>query len=343
MKRAIVLSGGGAKGAYQIGVWKALKKLHLSYQIVTGTSVGALNGAFFVQKSYLRARYVWKNMDFSLLFEEEELEKYHHITTMKDLILMFGTSIFKGGIEVEKLKKLIDHHLKTKRFFHSSIDFGMITYNFTKMKPLILKKEEIAPEKLKNYVMASASCYPFFKMMKINDEDYIDGGFYDNLPINLAIDLGADEIIAINLEAPGVIRKVKNKDIPITEIKPRCDIGNFLNFEKEQSLRGMKLGYYDTMKTFKKLEGDYFTFKRGTLKKERKKYLEQFIEGHTCFLKENNLKTVLLSKRFFGFQKDREGPIFEECMERAGKIFDLDPTVLYRGKNWKKEWKKKNF
>ena len=48
MKRAIVLSGGGAKGAYQIGVWKALRKLKLNYSIVTGTSVGALNGAFFV-------------------------------------------------------------------------------------------------------------------------------------------------------------------------------------------------------------------------------------------------------------------------------------------------------
>ena len=46
MKRAIVLSGGGSKGSYQIGVWKALRKLKIDYQIVTGTSVGALNGGF---------------------------------------------------------------------------------------------------------------------------------------------------------------------------------------------------------------------------------------------------------------------------------------------------------
>ena len=44
--RAVVLSGGGSKGAYEIGVWKALRKLHISYDIVTGTSVGALNAAF---------------------------------------------------------------------------------------------------------------------------------------------------------------------------------------------------------------------------------------------------------------------------------------------------------
>ncbi len=51
-KRAVVLSGGGAKGAYQVGVWKALRKLHYSYQIVTGTSVGALNGMLMVQHDY---------------------------------------------------------------------------------------------------------------------------------------------------------------------------------------------------------------------------------------------------------------------------------------------------
>ena len=59
--KAIVLSGGGAKGAYQIGVWKALRKLHYQYDIVTGTSVGALNGAFFVQGNYKEALWMWEN------------------------------------------------------------------------------------------------------------------------------------------------------------------------------------------------------------------------------------------------------------------------------------------
>lgn len=45
MKLGVVLSGGGSKGAYEIGVWKALRKLNVKYDIVTGTSVGALNAA----------------------------------------------------------------------------------------------------------------------------------------------------------------------------------------------------------------------------------------------------------------------------------------------------------
>ena len=53
--RAIVLSGGGSKGSYQIGVWKALRKLKIDYDIVTGTSVGALNATFMDQKKYQKA------------------------------------------------------------------------------------------------------------------------------------------------------------------------------------------------------------------------------------------------------------------------------------------------
>ena len=61
-KVGIVLSGGGARGSYQIGVWKALNKLKIKYDIVTGTSVGALNGLLFVQKDYKKAYKIWKNI-----------------------------------------------------------------------------------------------------------------------------------------------------------------------------------------------------------------------------------------------------------------------------------------
>ena len=52
MKRALVFGGGGSKGAYELGVWKALDELGLSFDIVTGTSIGAMIGAMYVQKQY---------------------------------------------------------------------------------------------------------------------------------------------------------------------------------------------------------------------------------------------------------------------------------------------------
>ena len=71
-KVGIVLSGGGARGSYQIGVWKALNKLKIKYDIVTGTSVGALNGLLFVQKDYKKAYKIWKNIGYDFLFDDAE-------------------------------------------------------------------------------------------------------------------------------------------------------------------------------------------------------------------------------------------------------------------------------
>ena len=64
MLKAIVLSGGGPKGSYELGVWKALRKLKYDYDIVTGTSIGSVNGFLMVQKDYKKACKLWKELDF---------------------------------------------------------------------------------------------------------------------------------------------------------------------------------------------------------------------------------------------------------------------------------------
>ena len=88
MKRAIVLSGGGGKGSYQIGVWKALKKLHKKYDVVTGTSVGALNGAYMVQNDFQKAMDTWKNINYEMIFDDP-LE----IKSKKDILSFYAKGI----------------------------------------------------------------------------------------------------------------------------------------------------------------------------------------------------------------------------------------------------------
>ena len=59
MKNALVLAGGGTKGIYQLGVIEAMRELNLdNWDIITGTSVGALNAMFLVQNDYERMRYI---------------------------------------------------------------------------------------------------------------------------------------------------------------------------------------------------------------------------------------------------------------------------------------------
>ena len=106
--KALVLSGGGSKGSYQIGVWKALKKLHIKFDIVTGTSVGALNGALITQKSYFRAIKLWKKINLKLLFGENAIDSTNDLKVMT----MYGKEFLKnGGMEVKKLENLIEKEI----------------------------------------------------------------------------------------------------------------------------------------------------------------------------------------------------------------------------------------
>ena len=62
MKKALVLGGGGSKGAYEIGVWKALDELDQHFDIVCGTSIGAMIGVLYVQQEYDKAYELWSNL-----------------------------------------------------------------------------------------------------------------------------------------------------------------------------------------------------------------------------------------------------------------------------------------
>ena len=58
----LVLEGGGTKGAYHIGAYKALGELGLKINSIVGTSIGAVNGALFAQDDFLLAEQIWDNI-----------------------------------------------------------------------------------------------------------------------------------------------------------------------------------------------------------------------------------------------------------------------------------------
>lgn len=235
MKRAIVLSGGGAKGAYQIGVWKAIRELGIDYDIVTGTSIGALNGIFMVQNNYYKAYKMWYFMDYDMVLDDKVDTTYETLAGRSKIIMKYTKGAMKGGLNVSALEKNVKIAFNPKLFFSSKIDYGLITVKFPSLKPIMITKDKLTKENAVNYFLASAACFPAFKMKNIKDQKYIDGGFYDNLPINLAIKMGADEVIAVDLKSVGNVRKVKDKNIKITTISPKNNIGNFLVMEKKTS------------------------------------------------------------------------------------------------------------
>ena len=98
--KAIVLSGGGGKGAYQIGVWKALRKLKYDYKIVTGTSIGAINGLMMIQKEFYKSYNLWRNVN---------PKKMIGIDFKGNQYFDYIKKIFKeGGIPTSNVEKFVD-------------------------------------------------------------------------------------------------------------------------------------------------------------------------------------------------------------------------------------------
>lgn len=330
MKKALVLSGGGARGAYQFGVWKALRKLNEKIDLVTGTSIGALNGCLIVQDDYNKAKKLWTNLSFSDVFDKEFDVDINNINIFKEYISAF---LKEGGMEVKNLENTVANAIDTDKFYNSDIDFGLVTFKLNTLKPIMLRKKDINKSELNDYLMASATCYPAFKKREIGNDVYIDGGYYDNLPVNLAIDMGATDIIAVDLNTLGFNRNIKNKDVNIKYIKPRNKMGNFLMFDAKEANRSIRLGYNDTLKEYNKLEGNKYTFKKYHLYFNYILVINNFKRHIMHFNKPKTKLGSFFKKTVYG-ELDKNNRVYDkklilDTLEYLGSVFEIDDSYIY--------------
>jgi NTE family protein len=96
-----------------------------------------------------------------------------------------------------------------------------------------------------DYLLASCAAHPFLKRKEINGKKYRDGWFSDNVPVNLAIELGAEKIFAIDIMM-GINKKV-SKDVDIYYLRPSKKLKFFLDFSKDVVKEAMDMGYNDVM------------------------------------------------------------------------------------------------
>jgi NTE family protein len=130
----------------------------------------------------------------------------------------------------------------------------LVTVSVSDWKPIEVFVKDIEKGKIADYLLAS-SFLPGFKPQEIDGKRFLDGGFYDSLPINLIASKGYSEIVAVELNTIGRIQSVKNKSINIRRISPSGDLGSLLEFDKSLSRRNIKMGYLDTMKSYGKFDG----------------------------------------------------------------------------------------
>ena len=266
-KKALVLCGGGAKGGYHIGVWKALKEIGYIPQIITGTSVGALNGALFAIGEDNVATEIWENMNMETVFEKSEKDDINSIKSVNEFIFKLGKF---GGIDPKPLKELSRSLGDDKKFRESKIEFGLVTTCLKPLKKVEKFVDEIEEGKVVDYILASTACFPIMQKYSIDGVDYVDGGYTDNVPFDMALRRGATELVIVDMHGMFRISKPEDVNVKVHYISPKHDLGNFMIFNQEQSKRNIQLGYYDTLKMFGKLEGTWYTLESGTVKKANK-------------------------------------------------------------------------
>lgn len=259
-KVAIVLGGGGSKGAYHIGAWRALKKLGIDYHIITGTSIGALNGALMVQGDYKAALKLWQQIDIDKIVLNGlnlRTDLNYYMQNSAKLLPFLKSYKAHKGMDIAPLKALLDSALN-KKFFSSSLDYGLVSVKVPSFTPMLMPKSKLNMANLSQWIIASASCFPAFPVCEINNESYIDGGYYDNLPIDFAFKLGAKRVIAIALNPESHI--FSNHPLVLT-IQPLSTLGGMLDFDSTSIAVNLELGYLDTLKAFGRLWGRAFSFR----------------------------------------------------------------------------------
>lgn len=293
--RGLALEGGGAKGAYHAGAIKAFNKKGIKFDGVAGTSIGAINAAFYASNNIKKMNELWLSADSKDLFgfESDISAAFKNGKINKEILIRGLNSITKiiknGGIDITNIRKVLENNIDEKKLRKSNIDFGLVTFNISDFKPIVITIKDIPEGKVIDYIIASAYL-PCFKFERIIDNKYyFDGGIYLNCPIDLFIDKNYEEIYAVKAWRNTRIKYKKRDGVKVIIITPSEDLGSIINFSPRTAKWKMNLGYYDTLRVLDKLDGKKYYFKRysdkyydslfdkSTYKKMTKKYSNNFL------------------------------------------------------------------
>lgn len=319
----LVLEGGGAKGSYHVGVYKALLEEGIPIGGVAGTSIGALNGAMIVQGDFEVCQKLWESISYSKIIgaNYEEVERLTRLRLGREELTVLAQKlkllIIDKGFDITPFKNMLDKYVDEDKLRSSAMDFGLVTFNLSDLKPVQMFKEQIPYGEIKNYLLAS-SYLPVFRFERLNGKIYLDGGVYDNLPFRMLLEKGYHKLIIVRTHIDARTREILPNGLDAIIIEPSEDIGRTFNYEKEMIRHNIELGYYDALRQLRGLKGSRFYFEP----KGEKYYFD--ILSH---LNEDTIRDVSL---LLGFQgKPSLKSLFEEILPKLGKMLDLGQGNSY--------------
>lgn len=225
------------------------------------------------------------NMIIKYGFNFDKLDIIKGFKNDKNSITFLFQYLTNRGSDVGPLKKLFKQYINTDLIINSDVDFGIVTAEFPQMKGVEVLANKLDKELIEQYILASASAWPVFPVCKILDKQYVDGGYYDNLPINYAFKLGSTSVVAVDLNYEPMHKEYLNIG-SVKYIRPKHNLGGFMKFEHEQIMNNMELGYLDTMKSYNRLKGFRQAFYLDDFDIDFKKYEERILDVYATFNKQ---------------------------------------------------------
>ena len=228
-KLGLVLPGGGARGAYQVGVLKAFleisqKKSQSPFKIISGTSAGAINAAFLASEAHMFDHSVASLLDVWSNFTSNKVYKTDPVTMLKSSLHWFFT-IISGGFLIPNPTSLLDNQ-PLKNLLKETIRFSDIQNNIQSsiIESLAVTSASYMSRKSctffqsnsntndwqkthregktsqinLNHLMASVALPLIFPAVRIGDEYFGDGAMRQATPLSPAIRLGAEKLMIIS-------------------------------------------------------------------------------------------------------------------------------------------------
>ena len=260
MKIGLVLAGGGGKGAYQIGVWRALRELGIDKYIkaVSGTSIGALNAALFAMDDYHAAEEIWLNITREKVLPVDNME-----LITKGIKLFIGNKnisfikkftpklLEQGNVSREGLLEIINQYIDFNKLMSISIpSYGACT-ELPEIKARYFKLNNYDEITITKILCATSAIPSIYEAEEIEGRKYVDGGMVDNIPVQPVYGEGCDIIFIIHLNSQAFVDRRLYPNSRIIQIVPSSTQGGVftgvLDFSRESIKKRMAVGYEDAM------------------------------------------------------------------------------------------------
>lgn len=329
----LALSGGGSTGAYEVGVIKFLKEKNIEFDVVTGTSIGALNGAFVATNRIEELENLWLSITPEKISKNGlEVSKTDGFEFRDgDFSSFLRSYVGNKGADITPFKELCKKYINPLEIQKSHVKFGIVCARFPSLDEQRKEMHSVDVDLVLPFLHASSACFPVFPVETVNGEKYIDGFYRNNLPIDYCFDLGADNVIAVDLVMFGI--KPQNHYLTslynVRCIKPRIGLGSFLDFTQSAIRSNIQRGYLDAKKSFGELVGGTFAFsKDDDLTMFGNNFIKELSNEFGSF--NNSLLEFLINRA-----SEKNTPITNEyslllvALECFGDVLQIDDTICY--------------